>query len=177
MKRRYIRSQTPFSFQRVNRLNTLLDLPNFSGRSLHGAPVLLIHTTASMNFLHSASSLTYTAESERRKSSIFNHLAVVSLVLGMPLTYHIPQLSTQPRTAPWKRLLHPRAYIRLWGRLESWSHAHHSTRAHSDTATGIYSDAHAYTDAYAYARRRMPVGVFERKRCGAKRLYSAETST
>jgi hypothetical protein len=37
----------------VKRLNTLLDLPNFCGKSLQVAPVLLIHNIPSTNFLHS----------------------------------------------------------------------------------------------------------------------------
>ena len=35
--------------QRRNRLNTELNLPNYSGKSRHGAPVRAIHNTASRN--------------------------------------------------------------------------------------------------------------------------------
>src|SRR6516162_10111321 len=43
------RRQTPFLAQRSNRRQTLFQLPKYSGRSRHGAPVLEIQRMASMN--------------------------------------------------------------------------------------------------------------------------------
>ena len=43
------RSQTPLVAMRRKRLHTVLDLPKRSGRSAHGQPVRIIHTTALKN--------------------------------------------------------------------------------------------------------------------------------
>ena len=68
-----MRSQTPLSHQRENRLYTLFQFPYSSGRNRHWAPLLNTHSTPSMKRRHWSSLPTYRSDWLLRKLSIFSH--------------------------------------------------------------------------------------------------------
>ncbi len=68
-----IRSHTPLSHQRENRLYTLFHFPYSAGRNRHWAPLRSIQSTPSMKRRHSSSFPTYISDWLLRKLSIFNH--------------------------------------------------------------------------------------------------------
>ena len=82
-----IRSQTPLSHQRANRLYTLFHFPYSAGKNRHWAPLRLIHSTASTKRRQLASFPTYTFGSSLRKSRIFVHWSSWSFAFDMTPFY------------------------------------------------------------------------------------------
>ena len=83
-----MRSQTPCSHHRANRLYTLFHFPYSAGNSRHCAPLRLIHLIASMNRRQPCSSLPmYACRSCSRNVRIFVHSASFSFTSLIPLFY------------------------------------------------------------------------------------------
>src|SRR5690606_13386420 len=85
-----IRSHTPRSHQRANRLYTLFQFPYSAGNKRHWASLRSTQITASTKLRHAVSSRpTYVFGSLRRKSRIFSHCSLVNLTVVIPQPYPI----------------------------------------------------------------------------------------